>query len=198
MRTVVTLFLGALIACAREEAHPPAKTAAPARAPAVEVDSAEYQRAVIEANSPEMVPKHGVDVAPARIRPIEGDARLAFAAYLNAIHARLHPKFADEVLGALSAKPASDPLNDPKLAVRIELAIDGATGELRKAVVVRGSHVPAFDELARAAVAAAGPFGAAPASVRSPDGMVYVHWTMHRDEALACQTGLARPYILGP
>jgi hypothetical protein len=61
--------------------------------------------------------------------------------------------------------------------------------------VVKTSGITAFDVSAVAAVEHAAPFGAAPASILSSDGNVYIHWTFRRD-CMACSTLSAHLYYL--
>jgi TonB family protein len=122
-------------------------------------------------------------------------AHVPFALYINAIHTRLHPIFADEFLTMLSGQPASSPLNQD-LRADLELVIDQKTGQLVKIGVIRPSGVAAFDRAALNAVIRAQPFGPAPEVIASPDGRVYVHWELHRDPFDACTTRNARPYML--
>lgn len=129
-----------------------------------------------------------------RTLPI-GDAARPFAQYLNALHNRVHPKFADEFLESLAQLPIGDPLNGD-LTVRLEIVVSGADGNLVRIGVVKTSGVTAFDAGALGAVHEAAPFGPAPEAVRSFDGNVYIHWDLHRDPMLACSTRDATPMLL--
>jgi TonB family protein len=122
-------------------------------------------------------------------------AAVPFASYLNGMHNRIHPIFADSFLESLDALPASHPMNDQHLVTRLEIVLT-KEGHLKKMGIVKGSGVTAFDIAALDSVDRAQPFGPAPNAIVSPDGNVYLHWEFHRDEVYACSTMGARPYIL--
>lgn len=131
-----------------------------------------------------------------RALPI-GNAARDFAAYLNRMHARIHPVFADEGLAKLDALPPDDPSNHPRLVVRIEVVVDGRTGDLVKTAIAKTSGNTKFDELAVDSIRRAAPFGSAPDNITSADGRVYVHWVLHRDPVHACSTYHSRPFLFG-
>ncbi|HEY6080098.1 MAG TPA: hypothetical protein VIW29_14895 [Polyangiaceae bacterium] len=122
-------------------------------------------------------------------------AAVPFAAYLNQIHVRIHPIFADQFLASLDAMPASHPMNDPTLVTALEIVLDREEGRLVRRGVTRTSGVTAFDISAISAVDRAAPFGTPPNEIVSPDGNVYLHWEFRRDQ-MACSTLFAHPYIL--
>jgi TonB family protein len=122
-------------------------------------------------------------------------AAVPFATYLNTIHNRIHPLFADSFLGSLGGLPTGHPLNEPKLKTRLEIVVS-KDGHVVKMGVVRTSGITAFDIAALDAVNRAQPFGPAPGAIISPDGNVYLHWEFWRDEVFACSTMNARPFIL--
>jgi TonB family protein len=121
-------------------------------------------------------------------------AAVPFASYLNGIHNRIHPIFADSFLGSLDNLPPSHPMNDKHLVTRLEIVLT-RDGHLRRMGVVSTSGITAFDIAALDAVDRAQPFGPAPSAIISPDGNVYLHWEFHRDE-FACSTAGARPFVL--
>ena len=123
-------------------------------------------------------------------------AAVPFASYLNTIHNRIHPIFADSFLGSLDNLPKTHPLNDTKLITRIEIVVSPKEGRIVKLGVVKTSGITAFDIAALDSVNRAAPFGPAPNAIVSPDGNVYLHWEFHRDEVFACSTMHARPFIL--
>lgn len=123
-------------------------------------------------------------------------ARVPFAGFLNAIHQRIHPIFADEFLGTLDGLPATHPMNAPKLLTRLEIVLDHDDGHVLRLGVVRTSGITAFDIAALDAVQRASPFGKPPSAIVSPDGRVYFHWEFHRDPVYACSTMNARPFML--
>ena len=122
-------------------------------------------------------------------------AAVPFATYLNGMHNRIHPIFADSFLSSLDNLPASHPMNDPKMFTRLEIVLS-RDGHLVKMGIVKTSGVTAFDIAALDSVQRASPFGSAPTAIVSPDGRVYLHWEFHRDEVYACSTMNARPFLL--
>jgi TonB family protein len=122
-------------------------------------------------------------------------AAVPFATYLNGMHNRIHPLFADSFLGSLDALPHDNPMNDKKIYTRLEIVVT-KDGHLVRMGVVKTSGITAFDIAALDAVQRASPFGPAPSAIVSPDGRVYLHWEFHRDEVFACSTMNARPFML--
>ena len=123
-------------------------------------------------------------------------ARNPFANYLNHIHNRIHPIFADTFLVSLDRLPNSHPLNQPDLKTFLEIVVRETDGQLVRMGVTRTSGVTAFDIGALESVQRASPFGTPPAVIVSPDRNVYLHWEFHRNPIYACSTYFARPYIL--
>ena len=123
-------------------------------------------------------------------------AAVPFASYLNTIHNRIHPIFADSFLGSLDNLPKSHPMNDPKIITRLEIVVSPKEGRIVKMGIVKTSGITAFDIAALDSVHRAQPFGPAPGAIVSPDGNVYLHWEFHRDEIYACSTMHARPFML--
>ncbi len=122
-------------------------------------------------------------------------AAVPFATYLNSMHNRIHPIFADSFLASLDNLPATHALNDQHLITRLEIVLT-KDGHVQKMGVVKTSGVTAFDIAALDSVQRASPFGPAPNAIVSPDGQVYLHWEFHRDEVYACSTMNARPFML--
>jgi TonB family protein len=122
-------------------------------------------------------------------------AAVPFASYLNGMHNRIHPIFAEGFLETLGNLPPSHPMNDKHLVTRLEIVLT-KEGHLKKMGIVRTSGITAFDIAALDAVDRAQPFGPAPGAIVSPDGNVYLHWEFHRDEVYACSTMGARPFVL--
>ncbi len=123
-------------------------------------------------------------------------AAVPFASYLNTIHNRIHPIFADSFLGSLDNLPKSHPMNNPKIITRLEIVVSPKEGRIVKLGIVKTSGITAFDIAALDSVHRAQPFGPAPGAIVSPDGNVYLHWEFHRDEVFACSTMHARPFML--
>jgi hypothetical protein len=122
-------------------------------------------------------------------------AAVPFANYLNQIHARIHPIFADQFLASLDALPSSHPMNDPNLVTSLEIVVEREEGRLVRRGVTKTSGSTPFDISAIDSVERAAPFGTPPAEIVSPDGNVYLHWEFRRDQ-MACSTLYAHPFIL--
>lgn len=123
-------------------------------------------------------------------------ARVPFATYINMIHNRLHPIFAEEFLEALSKLPKGHAFNDYNLVTHLEIVLNKDNGRIVRLGVTKPSGMTAFDIVALNSVSRASPFGKAPDAIVSPDGNVYLHWEFHRDPFDACSTRNARPFLL--
>lgn len=123
-------------------------------------------------------------------------ARVPFSSYLNQIHNRLHPIFADRFLASLDGLPGDHPANRSGISTNLEIVLDPADGKIVRMGVTKASGTTVFDVNALEAVQRASPFGAAPGAIVSPDGNVYLHWEFHREPNLACSTYFARPKML--
>lgn len=123
-------------------------------------------------------------------------AAAPFAEYLNQIHNRIHPIFADTFLPSLDSLPSDHAMNDPELKTFLELVLSQTDGHIVRMGVTRTSGITAFDIGALESVQRASPFGPPPPEIVSPDGSVYLHWEFHRHPWYACSTYFARPYIL--
>jgi hypothetical protein len=122
-------------------------------------------------------------------------ARVPFASYINGIHNRIHPIFAEEFLSTLENLPAGHQLNQD-LVTHVEIVLSKDEGRIVRLGVTRGSGSTAFDAVAINSISRASPFGQAPDVIVSPDGNVYLHWEFHRDPFDACTTRNARPFLL--
>jgi hypothetical protein len=147
----------------------------------------EEYRAAIENYDPTVKPGNQTSL---------NSAKVPFASYINMMHNRIHPIFADGFLGSLKNLGPDDKLSNMKLSAHMELVMDGETGVVTRAGIVRGSGVTAFDVAAISSSKSAGPFGKAPEAIVSPDGNVYVHWEFYRDPYYACTSKFARPYLI--
>jgi hypothetical protein len=119
----------------------------------------------------------------------------AFATYLNTMHNRIHPIFAEEFLQSLSSLPPGHKFNE-NLVTFVEIVLNKDDGKIVRAGITKASGFTAFDLVAVSSARRAGPFGKAPDSIVSYDGKVYVHWEFHRDPYDACSSRNARPYLL--
>jgi hypothetical protein len=122
-------------------------------------------------------------------------AKNAFAGYLNTMHNRIHPIFAEEFLQSLSNLPTGHKFND-NLVTFVELVLNKDDGKILRAGITKASGFTAFDVIAVNSARRAGPFGKPPDAIVSPDGKVYIHWEFHRDPYDACSSRNARPYLL--
>lgn len=118
-------------------------------------------------------------------------ARVPFASYLNAIHNRLHPIFADSFLASLDSLPANHPMNRPDIKTHLEIVLSQDDGRVVRMGVTRTSGVTAFDIAALESVQRGSPYGAPPREIVSPDGNVYFHWEFYRNPYYACSTYFA-------
>jgi hypothetical protein len=123
-------------------------------------------------------------------------ARVPFAGYLNQVHNRLHPIFADSFLASLDSLPGSHPMNRPDIKTHLEIVLNQEDGKVVRMGVTHTSGVTAFDIAALESVMRAQPFGAPPPEIASPDGRVYFHWEFYRNPDYACSTYFAHPFIL--
>ena len=117
-----------------------------------------------------------------------------FAAYLTAMHRRIHRIFADGFLEGLGRVPADSPLQNEGLVTTVEIVLTRG-GAVHSLGIVRSSGVLPFDVAALNAVRRSAPFGDAPSAILSGDGRVYVRWGFHRDHR-QCGTFNAEPFIL--
>ncbi len=122
-------------------------------------------------------------------------AQVPFATYLNTVHNRLHPIFAEEFLASLDNLPGEHSLNK-QLVTHLEIVLSKDEGKIVRMGVTRASGVTAFDIVALNAFQRASPYGKAPEAIVSGDGNVYLHWEFHRDPFDACTTRNAFPYLL--
>lgn len=123
-------------------------------------------------------------------------AHSPFASYLNRIHRRLHPQFAERVLAQLDELPNDHPMNNRSLRTDLEIVLSAEDGRVVRMGVIRSSGVTAFDIEPLESVQRAAPFGPPPREIVSPDGNVYLQWGFHRDPIYACSTFAARPFLL--
>lgn len=123
-------------------------------------------------------------------------ARMPFATYINTIHNRIHPIFAEEFLVALDGLPRDNPLVRANNITHLEIVLNKDTGRVVRMGVTRSSGVTAYDVVALNSVDRAQPFGRAPDIIASPDGNVYLHWEFHRDPVDACSSRNAHPFLL--
>lgn len=120
-----------------------------------------------------------------------------YAAYIAAMHRKIHPLWGDGFLVDLDRMPAHDKFNDWSRFTKLELVLDNQ-GRVIKAGVVKPSGFLPFDVAALDVVFQAAPFGPPPRAILSYDGRVYLHWRFHRDQR-QCGTFGVDPFILaGP
>lgn len=117
-----------------------------------------------------------------------------FAAYLAAMHRRIHRRFAE---GFMASPPNTvdetyRQNRDMHTLLEIGIAPDGRVARLG---IVETSGNILFDLGAYNSVLDSQPFPATPAAIRSPDGLTYFHWGFYRDNRL-CGTFNARSILL--
>lgn len=115
-----------------------------------------------------------------------------FAAYIAAVHRRIHREFADNFLRSLPI--GGSPYQDPGLVTKLEIVLN-RDGSVYRVGVVRSSGLLPFDFGAFNSVLRAQPYPPAPSSILSGDGRVYFHWGFYRNQR-QCGTFNAEPYIL--
>lgn len=114
-----------------------------------------------------------------------------FAAYIAAVHRRIHTEFADRFLRSL---PMGSPYQDPALMTKLEIVLN-RDGSVHRIGVVRSSGLLPFDFGAFNSVLRGQPYPPAPSSILSGDGRVYFHWGFYRNQR-QCGTFNAEPYII--
>lgn len=115
-----------------------------------------------------------------------------FAAFIAAVHRRIHSEYA---LGFLRNLPiAGGPFDDASLYTKLEIIING-DGSLHQVGVLQTSGLLPFDFGAFDAVMRAAPFTPPPRKILSGDGRAYIHWGFHRDMR-QCGTFNAEGFIL--
>ena len=96
-------------------------------------------------------------VKPGNQTALNTAASSPFATYLNGMHNRIHPIFADAFLSSLDNLPATHVLNDQHLVTRLEIVLT-KEGHIVKLGVIKTSGVTAFDIAALDSVQRASPF----------------------------------------
>ncbi len=195
MKAPLFLLAAALVGCAGATPSP-SSSALVVVAPLPAVTSASVAPVTPTPTSTSTPARPPVGTVGGRVsRPLNAVV-VPFAHYLNGMHNRIHPEFADKVLARLDALALNDALNDTTLITRFEIVIDGKTGNVVRLEVIKPSGQPTFDALGLEALKHAEPFAPAELVLWSTDGNVYVHWELHRDEVFACSTMHARPFLL--
>lgn len=115
-----------------------------------------------------------------------------FADYLTDVHRRIHSEFAERFIPNLPSNMGE--FADRGLMTNLEIIIN-QDGSIHRVGVVQTSGYLPFDYGAFEAVMRGQPYPAAPSSILSGDGRVYMHWAFYRNER-QCGTFNAEPYIL--
>jgi TonB family protein len=117
---------------------------------------------------------------PLGAEPSADDSRPG-GAYLEAIHAQIHPLWAQNFLESLRLQlPPDNQLNRPALYVVVDMAI-AADGTLHDVLLQHPTGFNPFDQAAVQIVRDASPYPKPPADLASDDGYVHVTWTLARD-----------------
>ena len=163
----------------------PAKApeAAPAAPPERRAPAIERSEPVVEPDS-ERSPRESPKEAPPS------------AAYLDAVHARLHPVFA-KTLADFDSLPQA-PARGGDLVTVLEVVLSPGEGRIERIGIIKSSGSTVFNVTTLDSFLRAQPFGKAPDFVVSSDGKVYLHWEVHRDGDDACSPRNAYPLMLRP
>jgi hypothetical protein len=114
--------------------------------------------------------------------------------YIQHIHGKLHPVFADGFLASLI--PPGLPRREDPLKATAEIVLDGRDGAVIQVGVVARSGSDAFDAGVLESIQRASAFGASTPGITSADGRVYIRWRFFRDEFYACTTYSVQAYLL--
>lgn len=107
----------------------------------------------------------------------------AHASYIARIHRYIHANWAMRFLPSLqSTYSNAHPLNDMSLSTVVEIVIDAQTGQVLETGRVTPSGNTLFDGEALITAREIGVHPEPPASIVSPDGKIYIHWTFWRDQ----------------
>ena len=117
------------------------------------------------------------------------DPKGTFYSYVNALHDRIHPVFAEYYLKAFGRLNSHHPLHDPDTGVFVALMfeIDPKTGALLRVAVSRPSGQATFDVAALESLRQALPIEVPPALARSNKPLRF-NWEFHRKPEYACST----------
>lgn len=115
-----------------------------------------------------------------------------FAAWISAVHRRIHAHFADRFLARISGQTGE--LANENLYTELEIVID-VRGRVLRVAITHTSGSSAFDLGAFSSVLDAQPFPTAPDVILSGDGNVYTRWGFSRGPS-ACTSQQAAPFIL--
>ena len=122
--------------------------------------------------------------------------RSVYVGYINAIHRRIHERWANEYLISLDTSyPRSSPLQDPDLNTTLEFVIDAKSGEFEAINIVKTSGEILFDAEAISTSWNIGKRPNPPPQIVSPNGKIYVHWNFWRD-GRQCGVMSASIYLL--
>lgn len=110
-------------------------------------------------------------------------AASVYADFIARIHRKLHPLWGAGFLPRLDGRyPPGHPLSNPRLEVTLEYIIDADSGVVDAVNIVRTSGEMLFDGEGVVVFHQIGPHTDAPPEIISPDGKVYIHWTLWRDQ----------------
>ena len=108
--------------------------------------------------------------------------RSVYVGYINALHRRIHERWANEYLMMLDTSyPRDSPLHDPDLNTTLEFIIAADSGEFEAVNVVKSSGQMLFDAEAVSTAWSIGKRPNPPSQIISANGKVYVHWNFWRD-----------------
>ncbi len=128
--------------------------------------------------------------------PYDYDPKEA-AAYLKAMHDKIHPIFVGREIAAMDKQPKDAPWNDRDAYAVVLITIDSA-GKVTDVNVVKGTGVPELNQAIRRSITDASPFPKPPARILSRDDKARVRWQFHRDPTKECKPTKAWPLIVEP
>jgi TonB family protein len=118
----------------------------------------------------------------------------AEGAYLKAVHAHIHKRWADNFLRLAAEKlPAVNPLNQAGLTAEADIIV-APDGQLISARITRASGFAGFDDAILEVLRDSVPFPRPPAQVRSDDDRLHAHWVFARDQRRCAGVAVTRTY----
>lgn len=123
-----------------------------------------------------------LEVRPGNHTGVNASAAV-YATFISRIHRKLHPRWGAGYLPRLESDYGpGHPLSNPRLEVTIEYILDAASGEVEATNIVKTSGETMYDAEAIVIFNEIGPHTGAPDEIISPDGKVYIHWTLWRNQ----------------
>ncbi|HEY4122289.1 MAG TPA: TonB C-terminal domain-containing protein [Byssovorax sp.] len=121
-------------------------------------------------------------------------AAVPFAGYVNQIHNKIHPFFAERELDAMD-RTGDKGVADQNMYAVAEIVLNPENGRIVRRGIVKSSGSTMYDIVVLKSIDSSAPYGKAPDIIVSPDGKVYLHWEFHRNREDACTTRNAYPIM---